>query len=168
MKFSGSVLIFGIDSLQCLSVASFIGLDASEDAKHFIEGLVYWPAARVTKALSPLSIIDVAIRAAWGRDRQARRLGPGSHHSSRLQIRQEPASDSVLLVHHSKRFDSKTAVTYARLYIKVFDSPPQNQTFITSQENFLPLFLPSPTPPHPHRFQKNTLKFKRQASLRSV
>lgn len=41
MKLSGSVLIFGIGSLRCLSVADFIGLDASEGAKHFIEGLVY-------------------------------------------------------------------------------------------------------------------------------
>lgn len=46
----------------------------------------------------------------------------------------------------------KTAVTYARLYIKGSNSPPQNQTFITSQQNFHSLHLtlvpfPASSPP---------------------
>lgn len=69
----------------------------------------------------------------------------------------------------------KTAVTYARLYIKGSHSPPQNQTFITSQQNFHSLYLacsplPSITllPPNPHGYSESTLEFNTQASFKSV
>lgn len=69
----------------------------------------------------------------------------------------------------------KTAVTYARLYIKGSHSPPQNQTFITSQQNFRSLHLaliPLPSfsllPPDQHRYSEGTLSSNTQASFKSV
>lgn len=46
-------------------------------------------------------------------------------------------SDGALAAPFSQQFGSEIALSYASVYFKALDSPPQNQTFIASRCNFL-------------------------------